>query len=153
MVQFGARPPSIIWLLTQPFRPNLHTTPTGLTAARPVGPLAELAVGGTGDDAGLFDVTWMERNEMRASSPHVTCPLLPTVLAHLEGPSLTWQQHANAKMSALLGTEIKFCRKMTHTYSDSVKITAEQLPYDLLRIHAHHISTFLTFWQLVFNWQ
>lgn len=57
MVQFGARPSSIIRLFTQPFRPNLHAAPTGLTAAGPVGPLAELAVGGAGDDAGLFDVT------------------------------------------------------------------------------------------------
>lgn len=57
MVQFGARPSSIIRLFTQPFRPDLHAAPTGLTAAGPVGPLAELAVGGAGDDAGLFDVT------------------------------------------------------------------------------------------------
>jgi len=57
MVQFGARPPSIIGFFTQPFRPNLDATPTGLTAARPVGPLAELAVRGTGDDASLFNVT------------------------------------------------------------------------------------------------
>lgn len=57
MVQFGARPPSIIWFFTQPLGPNLHTAPTGFTAAGPVGPLAELAVGGTRDDAGLFDVT------------------------------------------------------------------------------------------------
>lgn len=66
MVQFGARPSSIIWLFTQPFRPNLHAAPTGLTAAGPVGPLAELAVRGAGDDAGLFDVTWVQENERRA---------------------------------------------------------------------------------------
>lgn len=56
VVQFGARPSSIVRLFTQPFRPNLHAAPTGLTAAGPVGPLAELAVRGAGDDAGLFDV-------------------------------------------------------------------------------------------------
>lgn len=68
MVQFGARPSSIIWFFTQPFRTNLHTTSTGLAAARPVGPLTELAVWGAGDDAGLFNVTWVKENEIRVIS-------------------------------------------------------------------------------------
>lgn len=150
MVQFGARPSSIIRLFAQPFRSNLHAAPTGLTAAGPVGPFAELAVGGAGDDAGLFDVTWVEGNERRAITLVSLVHHHPDT--HLEDPSLTWQQHANAE-SPSLRIQIKCCRKMTHTCSDSVKITAEQLPYDLLRIHAHHISAFPSPWQLLFNWQ
>lgn len=57
MVQFGAGPSSIIGFFTQPFRSHLHTAAAGLAAAGPVGPLAELAVRGAGDDAGLFNVT------------------------------------------------------------------------------------------------
>jgi hypothetical protein len=44
MVQFGARPSSVIRLFAQPLGPDLHAAATGLAAAGPVGPLTELAV-------------------------------------------------------------------------------------------------------------
>lgn len=56
-----------------------------------------------------------------ASLLQVTLRLPRTIPAHLEGP----QEHANTEMSVSLGTQIKFCRKMTPLYGDGVKITAK----------------------------
>lgn len=153
VIQFGARPSPIIRLFSQPLGPNLHAAATGFAAAGPVGPLAELAVWGAGNDAGFFYVTWAEGNGTRSKVLSALLRLSRTIRAHLEGPLLTWQQRAKAEMPASLGTQIKLCREMTHLHHGCVKITAKWLPYDLLRIRAHHVSTFLTLWQLLFNWQ
>lgn len=56
MVQFGTRPAAVVGLFPQPLGANFDAAAAGLAAARPVGPLAELAVGGTRDDARLLDV-------------------------------------------------------------------------------------------------
>lgn len=56
VVQLGTRSASIVRLLPQPLGANFDPAAAGLAAPRPVGPLAELAVGRTGDDAGLLDV-------------------------------------------------------------------------------------------------
>lgn len=60
MVQFGTRPAAVVGLLPQPLGANLDAAAAGLAAARPVGPLAEFTVGGTGDDARLLDVACRE---------------------------------------------------------------------------------------------
>lgn len=153
MIQFGAGPSPIIRLFSQPLGPDLHAAPTGFAAAGPVGPLAEFAVWGAGNDAGFFYVTWAEGDGTRSKVMSALLRLSCTIRAHLEGPLLTWQQHAEAEMPASLGTQIKLCREVTHLHHDCVKITAESLPYDLLRIRVHHVSTFPTLWQLLFNWQ
>lgn len=56
VIQLGTRPPAVVGLLPQPLGANFDAAAAGLAAARPVGPLAELTVGGTGDDARLLDV-------------------------------------------------------------------------------------------------
>lgn len=56
VVQLGARPPPVVRLLSQPLGANFDPAATRLAAARPVGPLAEFTVRGTGDDARLLDV-------------------------------------------------------------------------------------------------
>lgn len=56
MVQFGTGSSTIVGFLSEPLGANFDSTSTGLAAARPVGPLAQLTVGGTGDDARLLDV-------------------------------------------------------------------------------------------------
>lgn len=56
MVQFGTRPAAVVGLLPQPLGANFDPAAAGLAAARPIGPLAEFTVGGTGDDARLLDV-------------------------------------------------------------------------------------------------
>lgn len=58
MVQFGTGPAAVVRFLPQPLGANFESAAAGLAAARPVGPLAELTVGGAGDDARLLDVTW-----------------------------------------------------------------------------------------------
>lgn len=60
MVQFGTGPAAVVRFLPQPLGANFESAAAGLAAARPVGPLAELTVGGAGDDARLLDVTWEE---------------------------------------------------------------------------------------------
>lgn len=57
MVQFGTWPAAVVRLLPEPLGANFDAAAAGLAAARPVGPFAEFAVGGTGDDARLLDVT------------------------------------------------------------------------------------------------
>lgn len=60
MVQLWAGPAPVVGLLPEPLGANLHAAAAGLAAARPVGPLAELAVGRAGDDARLLDVPWRD---------------------------------------------------------------------------------------------
>lgn len=60
MVQFGTGPTTVVGLLPQPLGTNFDAAAAGLAAARPVGPLAEFTVGGTGDDARLLDVACRE---------------------------------------------------------------------------------------------
>lgn len=65
MVQFGTRPAAVVGLLPQPLGANFDAAAAGLAAARPVGPLAEFTVGGTGDDARLLDVACGQGGQRR----------------------------------------------------------------------------------------
>lgn len=56
MVQFGTRSPTVVGFLPEPLGANFDPTSAGLAAARPVGPLAQLTIRWTSDDASLLDV-------------------------------------------------------------------------------------------------
>lgn len=63
VVQFGAGSPSVVGFLPEPLGTHFDPTTTWLAAAGPVGPLAELTVWRTGDDARLLNVACMEERE------------------------------------------------------------------------------------------
>lgn len=58
VVQFGTWSPTVVGFFPEPLGANFNPTAARLTAAGPVGPLAQLAVRGTRDDARLLDVAW-----------------------------------------------------------------------------------------------
>lgn len=60
VVQLGAGSAAIVRFLPEPLGANFDPAATGLAAAWPAGPLTELAVWGTGDDARLLDVSWIQ---------------------------------------------------------------------------------------------
>lgn len=59
MIEFGTWPPTIIGLFSEPLGANFDSTAAGLAAARPVGPFTKFAVRWTGDDAGLFNISFI----------------------------------------------------------------------------------------------
>lgn len=68
VVQFGTGSSTIVGFFSEPLGANFDPTSAGLTAARPVGPLAQLTVGRTGDDASLLDVTWNQSGQDTVTS-------------------------------------------------------------------------------------